>query len=87
MDSITKAIKECNVEKNLIYEEVQSHAIFCHQKAQTVFGRDDIISSVQDYIKGSSKEPLVLYGPSGSGKTSVMAKAVIQAVVHIYSRQ
>ena len=81
LDSITKAIKECNVEKDPIYEEVQSHAIFCHQKAAAIFGREKVLSKVQKYIEGSSEEPFVIHGPSGSGKTSVMAKAVLQSLV------
>ncbi len=64
-----------------MFEEVQSHAIFCNQKAGAIFGRESILSAVQDYIKGSSKEPFVLHGASGSGKTSVMAKAMLQSEV------
>ncbi len=81
LDSITKAIKECHVEKDPVFEEVQSHATFCHQKAETVIGRDDILQQIETYTSGGSRKPLVVYGESGSGKTSVMAKAVLNSRV------
>jgi WD40 repeat protein len=40
-----------------------------------VFGRDEVLKSIVDYLRGESKRLLVLRGASGSGKSAVMARA------------
>lgn len=56
-----------------LYSEVCQHALFCQAKIEMFHGRKNTLHRVYEYIKNSSRSPLVLYGKSGCGKTSIMA--------------
>ena len=54
--------------------EVDAHDAFARERA-LVFGRDDVLGAISDYVAAGGDRPLVLLGASGSGKSAVMAQA------------
>nr|XP_006825345.1 PREDICTED: NACHT and WD repeat domain-containing protein 1-like [Saccoglossus kowalevskii] len=74
-----------NISKDPMFEEIMQHLIFCKLKCKLFYGRNDLLSGIEDYINGrledntTKSSPMVIYGQSGSGKTSVMAKAALCA--------
>lgn len=54
--------------------EIEAHDAFARERA-LVFGREDVLQRIADYLRGTDSRPLVVHGPSGSGKSAVMAQA------------
>jgi hypothetical protein len=54
--------------------EIEAHDAFARERA-LVFGREDVLEGIADYLRNGGPRPLVLHGPSGSGKSAVMAQA------------
>ncbi|XP_059178256.1 TPR repeat-containing protein DDB_G0287407-like isoform X2 [Physella acuta] len=53
-----------------------AHLEFFKSKGRCVFGRDNIVLQIENYIVKEERDiPLILLGASGSGKTSVMCLA------------
>ena len=46
IQSMTEAIKSSHVADDVLFEEVRSHAVFCLEKTEQVFGKDDILKQV-----------------------------------------
>jgi hypothetical protein len=38
-------------------------------------GRKDVLDSIDEYVKGGDRRPMVVHGASGSGKSALMARA------------
>ena len=64
--------------------EIEAHDSFARERA-LVFGRQQVLNSIREYISSDSDRPLVLRGASGSGKSAVMAQASEQALVALPS--
>ena len=54
--------------------EIEAHDAFARERA-LVFGRDEVLGVITDYVRAGGDRPLVLYGASGCGKSAVMAQA------------
>jgi WD40 repeat protein len=54
--------------------EMEAHDAFARERA-LVFGREEVLSAIGDYVRAGGGRPLVLHGASGSGKSAVMAQA------------
>jgi len=54
--------------------EIEAHDAFARERA-FVFGRDEVLGVITDYVRAGGDRPLVLYGASGCGKSAVMAQA------------
>lgn len=39
------------------------------------YGREEELEKIEQYMKGDSDKPMVLYGEGGCGKTSLLAKS------------
>ena len=46
IQSMSEAIKSSHVADDVLFEEVRSHAVFCLEKAEQVFGKDEILKKV-----------------------------------------
>jgi WD40 repeat protein len=55
--------------------EVEAHDRFAEERCRIFTGRQTMLDTIADYIRGPERRPLVLHGESGSGKSAVMAKA------------
>jgi WD40 repeat protein len=55
--------------------EVAAHDRFAEDRCRIFTGRQAVLDTIADYIRGPERRPLVLHGESGSGKSAVMAKA------------
>jgi WD40 repeat protein len=55
--------------------EVEAHDRFAEDRCRIFTGRQAVLDTIADYIRGPERRPLVLHGESGSGKSAVMAKA------------
>ena len=55
--------------------EKASHNRFAEDRANHFQGRDTVLDSIEQYLNGDDRRPLVVYGPSGSGKSAIMAVA------------
>ncbi len=60
-------------------DEQQLHDEFAKERAKFFVGRNDLLTSIADYLVGNDTHPLVIWGASGSGKSALMAKAIEQA--------
>ncbi len=49
---------------------------YAKEKIKNFLGREETLSSIQNYLVSDSKEPFVIYGKSGTGKSALMAKAI-----------
>jgi WD40 repeat protein len=56
--------------------EVEAHDAFARDRARHFMGRKDVLDSIEQYVKGGTRRPLVVHGASGSGKSAVMARAL-----------
>jgi len=54
--------------------EMEAHDAFARERA-LVFGREEVLDTITEYVRAGEERPLVLHGPSGSGKSAVMAQA------------
>ncbi len=54
--------------------EIKAHDDFARERA-LVFGREEVLKEITEYVCAGGDRPLVLYGVSGSGKSAVMAQA------------
>ncbi|HEY5177279.1 MAG TPA: DUF4062 domain-containing protein [Terriglobales bacterium] len=54
--------------------ETKAHDDFARERA-LVFGREEVLKEITEYVCAGGDRPLVLYGVSGSGKSAVMAQA------------
>jgi len=55
--------------------EVEAHDRFAEERCRIFTGRQPVLDTIADYLRGPERRPLVLHGESGSGKSAVMAKA------------
>jgi len=55
--------------------EVEAHDRFAEERCRIFTGRQAVLDTISDYIRGPERRPLVLHCESGSGKSAVMAKA------------
>jgi WD40 repeat protein len=55
--------------------EVAAHDRFAEERCRIFTGRQAVLKTIADYLRGPERRPLVLHGESGSGKSAVMAKA------------
>jgi WD40 repeat protein len=55
--------------------EVEAHDRFAEERCRIFTGRQAVLDTIADYIRGPERRPLVLHGESGSGKSAVIAKA------------
>ena len=55
--------------------EVEAHDRFAEDRCRIFTGREGVLNTIADYLRGEEHRPLVLHGESGSGKSAVMAKA------------
>ena len=46
IQSMTEAIKNSHVADDVLFEEIRSHAVFGLEKAEQVFGKDEILKQV-----------------------------------------
>ena len=58
--------------------ERQAHAAFGKDRARVFLGRTTELERIRAYLRGDSRQPLVLWGASGSGKSALMAKAALE---------
>ena len=59
------------------HEDFLHHALFCREKNQFFFGREELLSAVHERIEAHRRgvaTPLAIIAESGSGKTSFMAR-------------
>ena len=56
--------------------EVEGHNAFARDRARHFMGREAVLGSIDDYLKGRDRRPMVVHGASGSGKSAVMARAL-----------
>ncbi|MGA2149872.1 MAG: DUF4062 domain-containing protein, partial [Bryobacteraceae bacterium] len=54
--------------------EIEAHDAFAQERA-LVFGREEVLKEITEYVRADSDRPLMLHGASGSGKSAVMAQA------------
>ena len=54
--------------------EIEAHDAFARERAP-VFGREEVLTTIAEYLRAGGDRPLVLHGASGSGKSAVMAQA------------
>jgi WD40 repeat protein len=54
--------------------EIQAHDDFAMERA-LVFGRDNVLATIAEYVRAGGGRTFVLHGVSGSGKSAVMAQA------------
>ena len=54
--------------------ETQAHDDFAMERA-LVFGRDNVLATIAEYVRAGGERTFVLHGVSGSGKSAVMAQA------------
>ena len=54
--------------------EIKAHDDFARERA-LMFGREEVLDAITEYVCAGGERPLVLYGVSGSGKSAVMAQA------------
>ncbi|MBN1567996.1 MAG: DUF4062 domain-containing protein [Acidobacteria bacterium] len=54
--------------------EIETHDVFSRERSQ-VFGRNDVLDKIADYVGAGDSRVLILLGASGSGKSAVMAQA------------
>jgi tetratricopeptide (TPR) repeat protein len=55
--------------------EVEAHNRFAEERSRIFIGRQGVLETIAEYLRGSERRPLVLHGESGSGKSAVMARA------------
>jgi len=72
MDSYQKRL---HVQSDRVFLEVIQHRAHALEKSGLFVGRDVEISRIMEYVRSSSRRPLVVHGPSGCGKTALMAVA------------
>lgn len=61
-----------------VYTEILQQLHVVNNFSQDFQGRFDILDRVRHYIKGTSKQPLVLWGEGGCGKSSMLAKIAFE---------
>ena len=77
---ILKELKEIEkLKEDQLKMEIDLHKGFGEERAKYFVGRVEVLKTIEDYIKGEKKHPMVMYGESGSGKTALMAEAVKSA--------
>lgn len=57
-------------------KEIIDHASFARDRARVFIGRAAMLNTINEYLKGSDRRPLVVWGESGSGKSALIAKAI-----------
>ncbi|CAF4090255.1 unnamed protein product [Adineta steineri] len=66
-------------DSNSLQHEVLEHAIQCKTYVTKFYGRTDVLSKLEKYVKSKEEHrPCVVYGHSGCGKTSVLAKTATE---------
>lgn len=45
------------------------------KRFQIFYGREPTLKQIEDYMLGTSNQPIVFYGEGGCGKTSLLAKS------------
>jgi WD40 repeat protein len=66
-------------EMDPVEAETKEHERFGIDRARFFVGREKILETIRDYVKGTDPHPLAVWAQSGSGKSALMAKAVQQA--------
>jgi len=81
-EELKDLIRRSDVTNRHLYNEMTvetlQHLHFARLRCAVFEGRHDVISSIKEYLSGTSTAPLIIYGKSGSGKTSVLAKVFQQ---------
>jgi len=54
--------------------EIEAHETFARERS-LVFGREEVVKAITEYVRAGGGRTLVLQGASGSGKSAVMAQA------------
>ncbi|CAH1785829.1 unnamed protein product [Owenia fusiformis] len=75
MLNITTPMPDESQDKLNLFEEVQQHIGYCHQRSREFHGRKEQLSTIKTYLRSNTKAPLIIYGPSGMGKSALIAKA------------
>ncbi|CAH1405153.1 unnamed protein product [Nezara viridula] len=78
--NITKLVdramrKEDSSPQGQIVTEILQHLHACNSSVQVFYGREEELEKIEQYMKGNSNKPMVLYGEGGCGKTSLLAKS------------
>ena len=58
VQTMTEAVKSSHVADDVLFEEVKSHAVFCLEKSEQVFGKDEILEKV---LMSYTKETVEVY--------------------------
>ena len=78
---VDKAMKKEDVsEQGKIVTELMQHLHGCKQNCDVFFGREDELKQCEEYIRGSSNKPFVMYGAGGSGKSSMLSMTALKSV-------
>ncbi|XP_039275654.1 NACHT and WD repeat domain-containing protein 2 [Nilaparvata lugens] len=65
--------KEDSSPQGQIVTEILQHLHACNNSVKVFYGREEELIRIEQYMKGLSDKPLVLYGEGGCGKTSLLA--------------
>ncbi|CAH1787626.1 unnamed protein product [Owenia fusiformis] len=83
--AIKRAI-ETTPDMDSVTQECASHLKFCYSRANSFFGRVDLIDEGLKYFKVNgevTRVPLVVHGTSGAGKTSLMAALAYRGIKQV----
>lgn len=67
--------KEDSSPQGQIVTEILQHLHACNNSVKIFYGREDTLLLIENYMKGPSDKPLVLFGEGGCGKTSMLSKS------------
>lgn len=73
---VDKALVSNDFKTDELHQEILHHASFCLSKCESFCGRNELLSTIHEYLASEKQTPLVIYGLSGSGKTTIMAKSM-----------
>jgi nephrocystin-3 len=87
-DRIEKQYPIVLVETDVFEDFKYHHDAFMTSRSDMVFGREDILKEIGEYIeKGSDSSIKLILGESGFGKSSIMAKAAFETLTKAKSNK
>lgn len=72
---VVAAKRVAKLSSDPLMEEVAFHNNFAVSQSQDFIGRETELQKIANYVRVSSRQPLIVYGSSGSGKTALLAQA------------